>query len=81
MRIVDYMDPEHGFFAQYCGRLSGSYPGMCRASRRAAEIAAHAAGVRQAETFEHAGDWVLAAYRNNSDIRIAGPKGKLPARA
>ena len=79
MKIVTYLHPEHGFFAQYCGRSSGFYPGLCRKSRRAAEIAAHAAGVRQAETFERQGDWVLPSYRNSAHVRLAGPKGHLPA--
>ena len=42
-------------------------------------LAAHLADVRQAETFEHAGDWVIRAYRHNAEIRLAGPKGHLPA--
>lgn len=79
MKIVSYMDPKHGFFAQYCGRSSGFYPDLCRKTRRAAEIAAHAAAVRQAETFERKGEWVLQAYRNNAGVRLAGPKGHLPA--
>ena len=78
MKIVTYMDQHHGFFAQYCKYKAGFYPGICRKSRRAAEIAAHAAGVRQAETFEHQGDWVLPSYRNNAHVRLAGPKGHLP---
>ena len=79
MTIVTYTDPHHGFFAQYCKRKAGFYPGICRKSRRAAEIAAHTAGARQAETFEHTGEWVVAAYRNNAHVRLAGPKGHLPA--
>ena len=78
MKIVTYTDPHHGFFAQYCGRNAGFYPDLCRRARREAEIAAHAAAVRQAETFERQGGWVLPAYRNNAHIRLAGPKGHLP---
>ena len=76
MKIVNYTNPEHGFFAQYCGRNAGFYPDLCRKARRAAEIAAHAAGVRQAETFERAGKWVVVVYR--APHRLAGPKGRLP---
>jgi hypothetical protein len=79
MTIVNYLDKEHNFFAQYCRRSAGFYPGLCRRARRAAEIAAHAAAVRQAETFERQGSWVVAAYRNNAHARLAGPKGHLPA--
>ena len=79
MTIVTYTDPHHGFFAQYCGRSAGFYPDLCRKSRRAAEIAAHAAGVRQAETSERQGARVLPSYRNNAHVRLAGPKGHLPA--
>ena len=78
MEIVTYMHPEHGFFAQYCRRSAGFYPDLCRKARRLSEIAAHAAGVRQAETFERRGEWVLQAYRNNAHVRLAGPKGHLP---
>ena len=78
MKIVTYLDGRYGFFAQYCGRNAGFYPDLCRKARRAAEIAAHAAGVRQAETFECAGPWVVVMYRNNAHERLAGPKGHLP---
>ena len=76
--IVNYLDHEHGFFAQYCRRSAGFYPDLCRKDRRAAEIAAHKAGVRQAETFERRGEWVLPAYYNTAHVRLAGPKGHLP---
>ena len=79
MKIVTYLDVRYGFFAQYCGRNAGFYPDLCRKARRASEIAAHAAGVRQAETFEElAGKWIIMLYRNNAHARLAGPKGHLP---
>ena len=74
VKIVTYLGGQYGFFAQYCRRNAGFYPDLCRKTRRAAEIAAHSAGVRQAETFECAGKGVVVMYRN----KLAGPKGHLP---
>ncbi|OGD69945.1 hypothetical protein A3I18_01815 [Candidatus Campbellbacteria bacterium RIFCSPLOWO2_02_FULL_35_11] len=52
MKIVSYLHPVHGFFAQYCRRSAGWYPGVSRRARRAAEIAAHRDGVRQSTRAE-----------------------------
>lgn len=44
---VDYTDRKHAFFAQYCAKNAGYYPGISRRARREAEIAAHQDGMVQ----------------------------------
>lgn len=77
MKIVTYLDANQvlAFFAQYCRRSAGFYPGI-RRQRRAAEIEAWASKSRQAETFER--PLCVETYRNTRKHRIAGPVGRLP---
>jgi hypothetical protein len=46
-RYASYLSPEWGWFAQYCRDQAGFYPNISRKARRAAEISAHQASVRQ----------------------------------